>query len=91
MTMRRTRLTPRAPAFLGELGLNNEDPITLFEEVITMIFLGFVIGSMLWIPVSLFLFAIFVRSWQSWAVLIITWIVLTSHSVERIDDFVHSR
>ena len=79
---------PVSEAAPGELG--SVEPMAVWEEVLAALFLLIFVGSMLWIPLALLLFVIYVRDPVAWAVLVVAWLGLTLHPLKRYHDLVHS-
>lgn len=73
----------------GELGL--ETPITLWEDIIAVTFLFWILGSIFWIPIFFALFLVFVRSPTAYAILFVVYTALSFHPVSRWEGFLHSR
>jgi len=73
----------------GELG--DVKPMGLVQEVLACLFLFFVVGAMLWLPLSIALLVIFVRSLKFWAIFLVVMTILAHHPISFWPAFLHCR
>nr|ATB53138.1 diacylglycerol acyltransferase [Nannochloropsis oceanica strain IMET1] len=81
---------PLTEAKPGDLGFGDVESMTFCEEFVAIMFLLIIVGSMLWIPIAVLGFALYVRSAMAWVVMLIVFFTLSLHPVPRIHDMVHS-
>jgi hypothetical protein len=81
---------PMTEAKAGDLGFGDVESMTAWEEFVAVMFLLIIVGSMLWIPVAVMGFILYVRCAVTWVVMLIVFFALSLHPVPRIHDMVHS-